>query len=341
MADTPGLLDAGNSYFSSPSGLAYQSGSVGLNGLSPRRTGQGRSPVVQRLLDQTYNTAVGLAQNPVTQVTGTTKSQEAGGRISNLYTDYDKNKATKDQSIEEFVNELIAQKPKNRAAMQAEQNSIGRVYGTGPGSLAGDLAAAGTQRRQAVRAAAASALNRAKRSNNASRMVSGNNSYLDRAYGDALARIMSQQALDGSATTRDDILQVQGQRNALLGQSQNAADRFAASLVQPVDVLNRYAQGQSGELSRISDLENNNTYYDYMTPEQQVAMRLGLIDQIQGIEDQSTPVNYNPGGVLPALPTRQQFKTPGQSFSLPGPYTTKTMSGVWDPQYVTAWRPNY
>jgi len=106
----------------------------------------------------------------------------------------------KNQSISDFTTQLLAQKPQQQAANQSQQNFIGSVYSDGgAGSVSGQLDQLAQQKAGATNEAARQAMGTANRTYNLNRMQGGNNSYLDRAYGDSLASIAAQQARHGAA----------------------------------------------------------------------------------------------------------------------------------------------
>lgn len=260
---------------------------------------QKSNPAIARALQDAYN---GLNTTPAaTTVTTTQKSPAQASRIGALASGSAAQKPVKDQSISEFVQELIASKPKNQAALRQEQAAIDRTYTGGPGSLESDLADTRTRRARAVRAATASALNRARRENNVNRMMGGNSSYLDRAYGDNLGRILTEQALQNSGLEREDLQYLQGQRMGLLGQRRNLGQQYLDDILMPNRTLNAL-QGQEQDLvAGIGNLEDANTYYDYLTPERAFALRMSGLDMIDRLEGMQQPVPWSVPGEGPYM----------------------------------------
>lgn len=244
-----------------------------------------RSRVVTDLLSGAAREATQMASNPLAKtIVATPRSAAVASRTPGLFQQYDQNQTVKKQSIADFVAELIANKPKNRVARDQEAAAIESVYAKGAGSLQAELAANQKASRLATRTAAQQAMGRAGRDRNVGQMVGGNSSYLNRAYGDTLARIMADQAIKDSAIGRENILYTQGQRSNLLGQRGRLNDEMAGRELAPINALNSYQSGEAGLLASLAGIEDQNTDYDSYTPEQSIAKRLQLIQQIEQLE---------------------------------------------------------
>lgn len=275
------------------------------SGSKPAATGAGastarRNPVLESILSGAAREASNLARSPLSRtVVATTRNPAQAQRISGLSQQVQNNQAVKNQSIADFTKEMIANKPKNRAALEQEQAAVDRVYATGPGSLQDELAQNARQQRAAVRSAAQRAVGVAGRDRNVAQIMGGvNSSYLNRAYGDQLSRIMTDAALRGSALDRENILYTQAQRNGLLGTRGRLADNYLDSILSPYERLASIDRADAGLLGAVGGLEDANTIYDSFTPEQNIERRLRLAQMLQEnpmLSEYGMPMSAGPG----------------------------------------------
>ncbi len=187
----------------------------------------------------------------------------------------------KQQSLTEYTKEYLADRPSQKAAYQQESNFIGRTFDRN--GLEADLAGIARNRSLLGRQAAADAIARARRERSVSGMVSGTpggSSYLDRAYADALSKIMLDQALKNSDIERENAVYVQGQRNGSVGARGRLGRDYVEGGLAPYRNLTELQAGDLGNLGRIGNIEDNYSLYDYVQPDEASRRRLNLLSDL-------------------------------------------------------------
>lgn len=241
------------------------------------------NPVTNPMLRQVFNEGVNLANQPIPiGTTATVRNPAQANRLTESLRLHEAPKAAATQSLIDFTKEALAARPSSKAALDQESSAINRTYD--PAGLEAALARTRASRYAATRDAASRGLRMAGRDNSFARMTGGNSSYLDRAYGDTLANILTKAQIEGSDLERTDLGYVQGQRTGLLGQRQALMDRYLQSGLAPQEAYQRSQAGDLANLRGMADLENLNTDYRYTSPEDAWRRRLGLIGSLGELE---------------------------------------------------------
>lgn len=252
-----------------PANLPYQ----GVNPMIGKYpAGYGQTPITTRS-DPSYIPGYNPTPNPIVQsvfpqLYGPSTTQRTplnAGIDSRLNANIAANAPTgpagqaKAQSLTDFTKEFFAQRPGQASNLTQESGYVNSVYD--PNGVQKTLADLSKQRALLGRRAAQKAIQLARRDNNVARMGHGNSSYLDRAYGDSLGRILTDQAVQGNDQQRQDQLYLGQQRSGLLGQRNQLVDAYMRSGLTLQQALD---QAQSADLSNLysaSGVDRSNTNY--------------------------------------------------------------------------------
>lgn len=252
-------------------------GAPGGGGMTGRFRG-GLAGPVQSVLGGFNPAGVKLIQ-PGT--TSTVRNPAAQARLGATLNDYSGAVgAAKTGSLTQFTKDFLDERTKQKAALGQEEDFIGKTFD--PNGLEANLASIARNRSALGRQAAESAIRRAGRDASISRMVNGGDaSYLNRAYADQLGRILLDNALKGSDMARENAMYVQGQRNAALGARRRLGMDYVNDAMLPFTTIAGAQATDLGNLGRIQDLENSNTLYDYVTPDQAASRNLGMLNDLE------------------------------------------------------------
>lgn len=234
-------------------------GFVGRNANSPQQYGQVTLPQAN---------ASGIIQIP--------RSMNQGSAISGAWGQNTANRAQANQTITDFTKNYLQQGPQLKSFANQETGAIGRFYGSGPGSVAGDLAAIERRRSNAVTQAAESAIRRAARANSIRRMGSGNNSANDHWYVQQVGNIAAQTAADRAQNDSANYRYVADSQRGLAGQRQKLLNDLTMRDLTPLDVSQRYEANSLSNLGTLGTLEDRNTIYDDTALRRQLLQNLML-----------------------------------------------------------------
>lgn len=252
-----------------PANLPYQ-GVNPMIGQHPAGYGQ---TVIHAQSDPSYVPGYNPVPNPIVQsifpqMYGSSTTQRTplnAGIDSRLQANVANNSPTgpagqaKAQSLTDFTKEFFAQRPSQASNVAQESGYVNSVYD--PNGVQKTLADLSKQRTLLGRQAAQKAIQLARRDNNVARMGQGNSSYLDRAYGDSLGRILTDQAVQGNDQARQDQMYLGQQRSGLLGQRNQLVDAY---LKQGLTLQQALDAAQGADLSNLysaSGVDRSNTNY--------------------------------------------------------------------------------
>lgn len=269
------------------------------------------NPVVRAALQNTFNQVSGLVNQPLQQGLQTiTKNQGQADLIAGDQAQFGGDVAAgKNQSLTDFVKESLATRPQATADLDQESGAINQVFD--PNGLQKDLAGLSGQRTALLRQAAQQAIARASRSNNLSRMTGGNSSYLDRAYAQSLGNILTNQAVQGNAQDQANLQYLTNTRLGAAGQRQGLLNQYLQSGLMPYQAINQAQAGDLSNIGTIGGLENQNTYYNYIDPNQAVANRMGLIGTLNDLAPSVYPTTN--GYARPYYPTPNRISVGPQN----------------------------
>lgn len=226
------------------------------------------------------------AGRPVGSVVSAPKSASVQTGIGQAQTTNAAADATAAKSLSDWTKEFLASRPRAQQFADEETAAIGSVYGTGAGSTQGNLARIRNNARLALRDQTEAAIRRAGRTNSLRRLSRGgvNSSYLDRAYGQDLQRIMSQGATQDADREREDLLYLEGQRTGRAGTRQQLMDRLLERNLMPASVESGMQSDRIGRLGGIANLEYGNNVY--APAEDAYARRINFLNSLmeQGYE---------------------------------------------------------
>lgn len=172
------------------------------------------------------------------------------------------NQGQVNQSLADFTKNYLAQTPAVKGYADQETAAIGKFYGSGAGSVSGDLAAIEARRANAINRAAAGAVRQASRSNTLRRMGSGNNSANDRLYAQMLMGIAADSAQQQTANDASNYRYVADNQRGLAGARQKLLSDLAMRDLAPADAALSYQSRGLSNLGSLAGLENSNTIYD-------------------------------------------------------------------------------
>lgn len=188
------------------------------------------------------------------------------------------------QSFADFTKNYMAGLAEAQKQLGTESGSLDTVYDTGPNGLQAQLAAMANARRLAVTSAAQRAMRTAGAGANSARVLGGDSSYLDAQLLDQLGGIGSQAAKEKADLDRLNLLSVVDARSRLLGTRGNALTNLLHQGLVPLQAQQQLAGNELAQLSGLSNLQNQNTFYNLDSPEAMLARRLGLVGQTSQVD---------------------------------------------------------
>jgi hypothetical protein len=254
-------------------GNAYMAARGQPGSTATRYTGPQVNPVVQRALGGGGMVKPGL--------TTTIKSPAQQSRLNANLTQFAGPVAqAKTNSLSQYTKDFLDDRKRQKDAYDQESGFIDRTFAAG--GLEADLAANAKQRSLLARQAAESAIRRAGRDANLSRMVNGgvSSSYLDRAYGDTLGRILTDRAIQGADLGRENIMYLQGARSGMTGRRAQLGDAYVDRALSPYAALTDMQAADLENLGRIGNLEDNYSIYDYVRPDEAARRNLGMLGDL-------------------------------------------------------------
>lgn len=217
--------------------------------------------------------------NPVAplSVTQTPKSQSQNQFLSGVKNTMAGAAPSKAQSLTQFVKEAYAAQGQNKQALQQETAALDKIFST-QGGLVNELADARAKRKAGVMMNTKLALDRARRGNNLSRMMSGNNSYNDRLYAQMLANVGANEAIAGAERESDDLRYLTNTRLGATGRRGALSNSYLDSLLNTNRGVNASARDDLSVLEQIAQMEDRNSVYEtpLMALQREMAMRDGL-----------------------------------------------------------------
>lgn len=203
------------------------------------------------------------AGRPVGSVIATPKSPQVQMGVNQAYGTNAANTTAARQSLADWTKEYLAGQPAAQQYSGQETAAIGRVYGSGPGSVAGNLADIRQQRATALRDLTQGAYRRADRTQSLRQLGAGgtNSSYLQRAYAQDLGNIAANSAVQGADQQRADELYLNQQQLGNVGTRQELQDRLLGRNLMPAQVASGLEQDATGRLGSIANLDYANNFY--------------------------------------------------------------------------------
>jgi hypothetical protein len=265
-----------------PSRMAGRGGpGAGIQDYGSPTRGSGANPIVRNAVDSTMGLVSQALNQPGLTVTQTPKSQTQNTLFQGAVANYNAGQPAKQQSLTDFTKEFFATAADRKNNKAQEDASINSVYS---GNLQAQLDALQKKRMGAINVATQKAITRARMDNNLARLGYGGagSSYLDRAYGDSVGNILTQEAVNNANLGRDNLLYVRGEQDKLLGQRQNLARSYFQDMMLPNDMITRSNQGDISTLQGLANLENGNSIYEL--PEDRINRRLGLLGSLQNLD---------------------------------------------------------
>jgi hypothetical protein len=272
-----------------------------------------------------YQTAIGNIRDGGTGITSQVKSPSQNAFLNAVRQDYSAGAAGRKKSLTDFVKEAYAGQADNKKALDEEKAYLEGIFNDS--GIVNELANTRAQRRAGVMMATKMAMDRAKRTNNVNRMMGGNNSYLDRAYGSDLARIAADASIADADLARDDAMYVQGQRNSALGARDRLLNNYLQTSRLPYYAQRDAVQDDINIGSGLAGLEDRNTIYE--TPEQRLMREIRMAEQTDYLNSRANPAvasvaPQQPRGGMsylprpPQTPIPNKYRAPGSIFNRPG-----------------------
>jgi hypothetical protein len=128
-------------------------------------------------------------------------------------------------------------------------------------------------------------LDRAKRNDSVNRMMGGNNSYLARAYGDNISKILSGAAIQDADLERDDLRYVQGERMGALGARDNLLRNYLNTSLLPTNVQRQFLREDIDTGSALANLEDRNNIYE--TPLQRMQREIQMAEGLDYLQQRA------------------------------------------------------
>lgn len=267
-----------------------------------------KNPELQSAVDSILGQVKNLSTDPnVNQNTVKTnvKDPATASRITGAGGRFDADVNNTRQTFADFVKNFSAGLADAQNQLGTESASLDTVFDSGAGGLESRLAAMANARRHAVTNAASRAMRSASGRANSARLLGGDSSYLDAQELDALGGIGAEAAKEKADLDRLNLLSVLDARSRLLGTRGNASMNLAQRGLLPVQAGQQLAGNELAQLAGLSNLTNNNTFFNLDSPEMAMARKLGLLGQTSQLDLANNfyglqkPYEPNASGMLP------------------------------------------
>lgn len=235
-----------------------------------------------------YSTALSNVRAGGTGVSTMTKSPAQNAFTQALQQQHSAAAPGKKTTLTQYVRDVYAGQSDAKKALDQESKALDRVFSNS--GLVDELANSRAKRRAGVLATTKMAMDRAKRQNNVSRMMSGNSSYLDRAYGDVLAKIAADAAIQDADLEAGDIRYVQGERMGALGGRDRLINNYLQMGRLPYQFQQEMFRDDLYAGQGLAALENQNSIYE--TPEQRLMREIRQAEGLDHLQQRNR--NYIP-----------------------------------------------
>lgn len=221
------------------------------------------------------------AGRPVGSLVPQVRSPNVQSALTPAFQTRTANSARSTQSLSDWTKEFLKNRPRAQRFADEEMSSIGRLYGSGSGSLEGELSGIRNDRSAAIRDMTEAAMRRAGRADSLRRMTGGNSSYLDRVYGQSMRDIAASTAASGADQHREDALYLDQSRRGAAGSRTALLDQLLGRELYPAQVGNAVEGSDLDRLSQLSGIEYGNN--DYLPAEDAYGRRLDFLQRLQGL----------------------------------------------------------
>lgn len=206
--------------------------------------------------------AVTLPQPNTSGIIQIPRSTQQGAAVQQAWQANTGNQGQVNQTLADYTKNYLASAPAAKGYADQETAAIGKFYGKGRGSVAGELAWIEERRANAINQAAAGAVRQASRANTLRRMGSGNNSANDRLYAQMLMGIAADSAQQRTANDASNYRYVADNQRGLAGARQKLLGDLAMRDLAPADAALSFQSRGLSNLGALANLENSNTIYD-------------------------------------------------------------------------------
>lgn len=189
-------------------------------------------------------------------------------------------------ALTQFVQQAYANQATDKAALDQERKMLDKIFAK-DGGIADELATSRARRMAGVMMRTKMGLDRAKRQNSINRMLGGNNTYNDRLYADALARVGAEGAVSDADLEREDLRYLTGLRTGAVGARGRLGQNYASSLLLPAQATNAAMRDDMSVLEQIARLEDGNSVYE--SPLDQLRRQLEMERGLVALDDYENP----------------------------------------------------
>jgi hypothetical protein len=186
-------------------------------------------------------------------------------------------------ALTKFVQDAYKKNAGAEKALEQENAALDKVFSDK--GLANELMNSRAKRKASVMMATKMALDRAKRNDSVNRMMGGNNSYLARAYGDNISKILSGAAIQDADLERDDLRYVQGERMGALGARDNLLRNYLNTSLLPTNVQRQFLREDIDTGSALANLEDRNNIYE--TPLQRMQREIQMAEGLDYLQQRA------------------------------------------------------
>lgn len=218
------------------------------------------------------------AGRPVGSLMPATRSEGVQKLLTPQFTLRSQNQAKSNQSLTDWTREFLQNRPRAKRFANEEMASVGRVYGSGDGSLEGDLAGVRKSKATAIRDLTEAAMRRAGRADSLRRMTGGNNSYFDRLRSQDMMNIAASTAASNSDQEREDMIYLDQARRGSVGTRRSILDSLINSELLPGQVSNAMESDDLNRLNQLAGIEYGNN--DYIPSEDAYSRRLNFLNYL-------------------------------------------------------------
>jgi hypothetical protein len=238
-----------------------------------------------------YNTALNNIRADAGGVTTQVKNPAQNAFSEAIRNSLTAGQAGRKNALTQFVKDAYGRTAGASKALEQEHQAIEKIFAK-DGGLMDELADSRAKRKASVMMGTKMAMDRARRQNNVNRMMAGNNTYNDRMYSDALARIAVDAGTQDADLEREDIRYGQGERMGALGTRDQLLRNYLSTSLIPLNTERQFLQDDIGTADSLARLENQNNIYE--TPEQRMRRQIELADGQAYLQEQADAANPPP-----------------------------------------------
>ncbi len=219
------------------------------------------------------------AGRPVGSTVAAPRSEGVAAQMPSMFATRSSNATGSTQSLADWTKEFLGSRPRAKKFADEEMTSIGRLYGSGAGSLQGDLSNLRSNRSAAIRDLTESAMRRAGRADSLRRMTGGNNSYNDQLYAQQLGEIAASTAASDSDQARDDLFYLDQARRGSVGARGALLDQNLNRDLLPARMSNEFETMNLDRLGQLSSIDQGNN--SYIPAEDAYTRRINFINYLK------------------------------------------------------------